>query len=92
MPTITTPRESDALRIDFKKLRQRRRVLELSQRRLSSLIGAHANAINYWENGRRRPGVLDLWKVARVLGTPYEDLFDVVDLTGNPVDFTRVEK
>lgn len=89
MVTATTPAEGDPLRLDFSKLRQRRRLMELSQRRLSTLVGAHENAVLYWERGHRRPGILDLVKVARVLGTPLPDLFDVFDQTGNPVDFRK---
>jgi transcriptional regulator with XRE-family HTH domain len=89
MPANTTPTEADPIRLDFARLRRQRRLMEISQKRLSKLAGVHDNAVMYWENGKRRPGLADIIQTARVLGTPVLDLFDVYDQTDNPVDFRR---
>lgn len=79
------PSETDPIRLDFRKLRARRRMLDLSQQHVANQVGVHRNALSYWEHGRRVPSSLELARVARVLGTPLWDLFDVVDVDGTPV-------
>jgi transcriptional regulator with XRE-family HTH domain len=66
-------------------MRQRRRMLDLSQREVADLVGVHRNAVLYWERGQRMPTALQLAKVARVLGSPPWTLFDVVDQQGDAV-------
>lgn len=80
-----SPSETDPIRLDFRKMRQRRRMLDLPQREVADLAGVHRNAISYWERGHRMPTALELAKVARILGSPLWELFDVVDLQGDPV-------
>jgi transcriptional regulator with XRE-family HTH domain len=89
MPKHTTPLPDDPLRLDFTKMKHRRLLQDVTQARLAAAIGIHHTAISYWETGKRRPGILDLVKVGRVLGTPFSDLFDVIDQSGNPVEFRR---
>lgn len=79
------PRETDPIALDFRKLRQRRRYLDISQATLARRVGVHRNAVSYWEHGRRVPSSLELARVARVLGTPYWELFDVVDAEGTTI-------
>ena len=80
-----TPLETDPIRLDFRKLRQRRRLLDMSQTTLAAHAGVHRNVVSHWERGRRIPSTLELARAARALGTPLWDLFDVVDPEGNPV-------
>jgi transcriptional regulator with XRE-family HTH domain len=64
--------------------------LDVTQRQLARECGAHANAVGYWESGKRTPSVLNLVYAARTLGTPMQDLFDVVDEIGEVVKLRRV--
>jgi transcriptional regulator with XRE-family HTH domain len=73
----------DGLEFDYAKLRARRRMLDLSQRGLAVLVGAHANAVLAWEKGRGEgPSLEQFVRAARVLGTPLNELFDVWDKEG----------
>jgi len=73
----------DGLEFDYAKLRARRRMLDLSQRGLASLVGANANAVLDWEKGRGQgPALEQFVRAARILGTPLNDLFDVWDAEG----------
>lgn len=85
-PMPTPHPERDPIRLDFRKLRARRRYLDLTQQYVADQAGIHRNALSYWERGHRIPDSLELAKVARVLGTPYWDLFDVVDINGATVE------
>ncbi|NJD27417.1 MAG: helix-turn-helix transcriptional regulator [Chloroflexi bacterium] len=79
------PRDTDPISLDFRRLRQRRRMLDIPQRELAERVGVHRNAISYWETGRRMPTALDLAKLGRALGSPPWELYDVVDVDGNPI-------
>ena len=82
----TAPSEDRVpIRLDYKKLRTRRRALDLSQAVVARQAGVHRNAISYWERGRRGPTHLEFARVARILGSRPEDLFDVIDIDGNTV-------
>jgi transcriptional regulator with XRE-family HTH domain len=60
-------------------------MLDMAQRTLAERAVVHRNAISYWERGHRVPTVLELARVARVLGSPLWELFDVVDENGATV-------
>ena len=75
----------ESIRLDFRPLRQLRRLLDIPQRTLAARAGVHRNAISYWERGHRVPTVLELARVSRILGTPPWELFDVLDAEGAPV-------
>jgi transcriptional regulator with XRE-family HTH domain len=79
------PRETDPIALDFRPLRQRRRLLDISQAALARRVGVHRNAVSYWEHGRRVPDSLVLVKVCRVLGSPPWELYNVVDQNGNTI-------
>ena len=79
------PRETDPIALDFRPLRQRRRLLDITQAALARRVGVHRNAVSYWEHGRRVPSALELARVGRVLGSPPWELYDVVDADGNTI-------
>jgi DNA-binding XRE family transcriptional regulator len=85
---MTTTAENP-LRFDFTPMRQRRRLLDISQKRLSALSGVHTNKVNYIEKGHRLPDLPTIVTIARVLGTRIEDLFEVYD-DEDRVEFRRV--
>ena len=79
MNRFTPEPEPERLHLDFRPLRVRRQLLDISQVRLAHRIGAYRNSVHYWENGTRMPSALDLIRMARVLGTPTFELFDVIE-------------
>jgi transcriptional regulator with XRE-family HTH domain len=85
MAHIAPNEGSEPIRLDYTKMRRRRRMLDLSQAAIAQRAGVHRNAISYWERGRRGPTHLEFARVARILGSRPEDLFDVVDINGNTV-------
>ncbi len=56
-------------------LKQRRAVLGLTQRGLAAKIGVKASHVAYLENGRRRPSMSLLKRLADVLGLDKESIF-----------------
>jgi len=56
-------------------LKQRRTALALTQRELALRLGVKASHIAYLENGRRRPSLSLLGRLADVLGLKKEPLF-----------------
>lgn len=78
--------ETDPIRLDFKKMRQRRRMLDISQADLAKAIGGHRNSISYFERGHRIPDALQLFYLARALGTPIHELVDAHDQNGSTVN------
>ena len=80
-----TPEGTEPIRLDYTKLRRRRRALDLSQAYVAEHAGVHRNAISYWERGHRGPTHAEFTRVARILGARPQDLFDVVDINGNTV-------
>lgn len=77
---------SDVLRppaefhFDFTPLRQRRRFLDVTQRELGLAIHRHPITVNRLEKGAcRNPSLALLVEIGRALGTPVNQLFQVVD-------------
>lgn len=56
-------------------LKERRTALNLTQRELALRLGVKASHIAYLENGRRRPSLSLLGRLANVLGLQKEPLF-----------------
>lgn len=78
-----TPEPDDGLEFDFTRLRAKRRVLDITQRQLAALIGAHANAVLDWEKGRGEgPTLRQAVRAAIRLGVRIEDLFAVYGADG----------
>lgn len=73
----------DGLVFDFAPLRQKRRAVDVTQRKLAVLIGANVNAVLGWEKGRGEgPTLKQAIRAAIRLGTRIEDLFAVYDESG----------
>lgn len=85
MTRRTLEPQDDPIRVDFRKLRTRRRLLDISQGALAKSIGRHRNAVSAWERGKAVPDAEDLAYLARTLGTPMWDLFVVRDGTDEPI-------
>ena len=66
-------------KLSFRKLRQRRRLLDLSRAQLATLAGLHPMTLYKWESGRAVPRSDQLVTVALALGTPVWELYEVVD-------------
>jgi|YelNatPaOPRAMG01_1025707.scaffolds.fasta_scaffold12008_3 transcriptional regulator with XRE-family HTH domain len=56
-------------------LKGRREAMGLTQRELAAKLGVKASHVAYLENGRRRPSLLLLGRLANVLGLEKEPLF-----------------
>jgi len=67
----------------IKKAREEQR---LSQAEMGSLLGVTATAINYYEKGKRKINIDDLFKLARAVGKPME--YFLKNGTGGPVEKT----
>lgn len=63
----------------------RRRMLDVSQKRLAELIGVHRNAVSYWEHGLRQPSHEKFVAAAIALGSPPWELYDVLAPDGSPL-------
>jgi len=63
------------------KLKSIRQLKNLSQQQLADLVGVSRESIAAYENGRVRPSLPVLLKLAKVLGVKPEDLFDLEDST-----------
>jgi DNA-binding XRE family transcriptional regulator len=85
----TQPEQDVGLRIDFRRLRATRRFLDVTQQELGALLGVRPSAISNWEHNKRLPGFAFVVRLARALGTPITDLFEVTDGEGNAVDLRR---
>ncbi|MCU0250205.1 MAG: helix-turn-helix domain-containing protein [Vicinamibacterales bacterium] len=85
MTRRTLDPQSAPIRLDFRRLRTRRRLLDISQGALAKEIGRHRNAVSAWERGKAVPDAEDLAYLARTLGTPMWDLFVVLDAEDEPV-------
>ncbi len=57
----------------IRKLREKR---GLSQIEFATALGVTPGAVSHWENGRRKPGIDDLAKMAQILGCKVDDLID----------------
>lgn len=70
----------DGLEFDFARLRQKRRAVDVTQRKLAELIGANANAVLGWEKNRGEgPTLKQAVRAAIRLGVRIEDLFAVYE-------------
>lgn len=58
-------------------LAARRFALGLSYRELGAKRGRAASTVQAWEQGKRMPGLDDLFALAGVLGAPMEELLDL---------------
>jgi transcriptional regulator with XRE-family HTH domain len=76
------PPPDDGIEFDYTPLRMRRRLLDVSQRDLAEQIGANANAVLGWEKGGHNYGFEQMWRAARILGTPLTDLANAWDKEG----------
>ncbi len=66
-------------KLSFRKLRQRRRLLDLSRAQLATLAGIHPMTLYRWETGRAVPRSDQLVSVALALRAPIWELYEVVD-------------
>jgi DNA-binding XRE family transcriptional regulator len=71
--------DATTISLSFRKLRQRRRLLDLSRSQLADKVGVHAQTLYKWETGRTVPRTDQLVAIARALGTPIHELYEVTD-------------
>lgn len=64
------------------RVRERRRVLNISQARLAEAIGVTFQQVQKYERGFNRIGSSRIYEIARVLGQPVAFFFDGVDGRG----------
>jgi transcriptional regulator with XRE-family HTH domain len=65
-----------------RELRTSREDAGLSQADLAELIGKHQTFVSKLEAGERRPGLLEVWQICRLLGLPLEDFARRLNRTG----------
>jgi transcriptional regulator with XRE-family HTH domain len=70
-----TPRASHNAPHFPNRIREYRLKGGLSQRRLAVLLGRHRSAISSWERGLSLPNVPRLMRMAKILGTLAESLY-----------------
>lgn len=58
------------------RLKQLRKEKQMTQQKLSILLGVHINSIKRWETGKRFPGPGEIQALAQALGVRIKDLFD----------------
>jgi transcriptional regulator with XRE-family HTH domain len=75
MPVQHTPRASRHSPRFPNKIREYRLKAGLSQRKLAELVGRGRNAISSWERGMTLPSVPRLMRMAKILGTLAESLY-----------------
>jgi len=63
--------------LTFRGLRRTRRLMELSFQDLAEMSGLHRQTLWAWEAGRAAPGLAEFVAVARALGKPLHELFEV---------------
>jgi transcriptional regulator with XRE-family HTH domain len=73
------PRPKRPFTLDFTPLRQRRRFLEISQRKLAESAGVHPITLWRTEQNKTAPSIEQLVSMARSLGVPMHTLFNVRD-------------
>lgn len=66
---------SEQLTFFSKTIRQKRHDMDISQEKMSEIIGCHPNAIGRLERGHTRPTFLMLLKIAKALKISPKDLF-----------------
>ena len=76
----TPPEPIRPFTLDFSPMRKLRRYHELSQGQLARSAGLHWITVYRFENGKTpNPSGLAIVALARALGVPMHDLFNVVD-------------
>jgi transcriptional regulator with XRE-family HTH domain len=54
--------------LDTKKFQQKRKELELTQRKVAKILGVKYSVVNAWERGRATPRPKNLQKIVELLG------------------------
>lgn len=57
-------------------IRKLRKAKGFSQLEFAMALGVTQGAVSHWENGRRKPGIDDLAKIAQLLNCKIDDLID----------------
>lgn len=57
-------------------MRKIREARGFSQLEFAMALGVTPGAVSHWENGRRKPGIDDLARIAELLGCKIDDLID----------------
>lgn len=57
-------------------IRKMREARGLTLTEFATAMGVTPGAVSHWENGRRKPGIDDLAKMARLLACKVDDLID----------------
>ncbi len=63
------------------KIRQQRRLENITQEELSGLVGVSLKTIQRWENGERSPRIQEIQKLADILSVPVEYLINSNDMS-----------
>jgi transcriptional regulator with XRE-family HTH domain len=74
-----------------RRLRERRRVLGLSQAELATRLGFTPPQINRYEHGTTRLSAAGLWRAAQVLEVPASYFFDGLGERTKPPAFEQLE-
>lgn len=61
----------------MKSIRERRRMLNISQSKLAKLVNVNQTAISQWERGATTPSLPNACRLAQVLQCTVDDLFAV---------------
>ncbi|APT75266.1 XRE family transcriptional regulator [Marinitoga sp. 1137] len=61
----------------MKKLKIYRLKKGLTQKELAKLLNVQQNTVAMWETGKSKPPIDKALKIARILGTTVEELFDL---------------
>ncbi len=75
MKNSYSEQEKEMLRLFGRRLRQLRRVRDVTQERLAEMADLHRNYISDLECGRRNISLLNLHHLARALGVGLQELF-----------------
>ena len=75
MPVQHTPRPSRHAPRFPNRIREYRLKAGLTQRKLAEILGRGRDAVSSWERGRSLPSVPKLMRMAKVLGTLAEALY-----------------
>lgn len=66
------------------KIRQQRRLANISQEEFSYLVGVSLKTVQRWEKGERSPRMDEINKVAQVLNVPASELMDTPENENTP--------
>ncbi len=75
MPAQHTPRPSRHVPRFPNRIREYRLKAGLTQRKLAEMLGRGRDAVSSWERGRSLPSVPKLMRMAKILGTLAEALY-----------------